>query len=35
MATPDELREQIAEGRAAFRAALEGAADGWEDRPAG
>ena len=35
MATPDELREQIAEGRAAFRAALEGAADGWEDRPEG
>ena len=35
MATPDELREQIAEGRAAFRTALEGAADGWEDRPEG
>lgn len=35
MATPDELRERIAEGRVAFSAALEGAAGGWEERPEG
>ena len=35
MATPDELRDQIAEGRAVFRAALEGAAGGWDERPEG
>ena len=28
MATADELREQIAEARAAFQTALEGAAEG-------
>ena len=35
MATADERRRAIAEGRAAFRAAIEGAADGWDARPAG
>ena len=35
MATPDELRAQIAEARAAFGAALEGAADGWDEQPEG
>lgn len=35
MATADERRRAIAEGRAAFRAAVEGAADGWDERPAG
>ena len=35
MATPDELREQIAEARAAFGAALEGAAEGWDEQPEG
>ena len=35
MTTADELREQIAEARAAFGAALEGAADGWDAQPEG
>ncbi len=35
MATPDELREQIAEARAAFQTALEGAAEGWDEQPEG
>ena len=35
MATADELREQIAEARAAFGAALEGAAGGWDEQPEG
>ncbi|MYE46128.1 MAG: hypothetical protein F4X25_05145 [Chloroflexi bacterium] len=35
MATPDELRAQIAEGRAAFRGAREGAAEGWDEHPEG
>ena len=35
MATADELREQIAEARAAFQTALEGAAGGWEEQPEG
>ncbi len=34
MPTPDELRAAIAENRAAFRAALEGAAAAWEVAPA-
>lgn len=33
MATPDELRAQLAESRAAFRAALESITDGWEKVP--
>jgi hypothetical protein len=35
MATPDELREQLAEARAEFRAALSGAGSTWETEPAG
>ena len=35
MATAEERRRAIAEGRAAFRAAVEGAADCWDERPAG
>ena len=35
MAAPDELRAAIAEGRAAFRSALESANDSWEKTPAG
>ena len=34
MTTPDELRTAIAEGRAAFRAALEAATVRWEVAPA-
>lgn len=33
MSTPDELRAKIAEGRAAFRAALEAATGCWEVAP--
>ncbi len=35
MATPDELREQLAAARAEFRSALEQVGDAWEKQPAG
>lgn len=35
MATPDETRADIAAAREEFRAALAGAADGWDERPEG